>query len=58
MFCVAVNLLEWDDLENIINVLDENTFQLPLKEKASYAARLFQETAAAKNITLKLRKKK
>lgn len=58
LFCVAVNLLELDDLENIINALDENTLNLSLKEKASYATNLFQETAAAKNITLKLRKKK
>lgn len=41
MFCVAVNLLELDDLENIISVLDENTLNLSLKEKAAYAAKLF-----------------
>ncbi len=55
MFCAAVNLLELDDLENIINELDKNALHLSLREKAAYAASLFQETAAAKNITLKLR---
>ena len=58
LFCVAVNLLELDDLENIINALDENTLNFSLNEKAAYAANLFQETATTKNIILKLRKKK
>lgn len=56
LFCVAVNLLEIDDLENIISELDKNTFHLSLKEKAAYAANLLQEAAEAKNIVLKLRK--
>lgn len=58
LFCVAVNLLELNDLENIINELDKYTSNLSLKEKATYAANLFQKTATNKNITLKLRKKK
>ncbi len=58
LFCVAVNLLDLDNLEKIINNLDENTLNLSLKEKATYAANLFQKTAASKNITLKLYRKK
>ena len=58
LFCVAVNLLESEDLENIVRKLDENTLNLSLKEKAAYAAGLFQKTAADKNISLKLRRKK
>lgn len=58
LFCIAVNLLEIDDLENIINELDKHTLNHSLKEKAAYAASLFQKTATNKNITLKLRKKK
>ena len=58
LFCVAVNLLELEDLENIINDLDKNTLNYSLKEKAAYAANLFRETAAARNIALKLRRKK
>ena len=58
LFCVAVNLLDLDNLEKIINTLDENTLNLSLKEKATYAANLFQKTAASKNIALKLYRKK
>lgn len=58
LFCVAVNLFEIDDLENIINELEKNTSNLSLKEKAAYAASLLQETAKQNNIALKLYKKK
>lgn len=58
LFCVAVNLLELDGIENIINELDKNTRNLSLKEKAAYAASLLQKTAANKDITVKLHKKK
>ena len=58
LFCVAVNLLGLDDLENIVNELDKNTSDLLLKEKAAYAAGLFQKILANRNINLKLRKKR
>lgn len=58
LFCVAVNLLELEDLENIISELNENTSDLTLKEKSAYAASLLQEAAKQNNIVLKLRKKK
>lgn len=58
LFCLAVNLLEIDDLENIIHELDKNTLNLSLKEKAAYADNLLQETAGQNNIVLKLRKKR
>lgn len=58
LFCVAVNLLELDDLKHIIQDLDSNTADLPLKEKAAYAASSLQKTAADQNITLKLLRKK
>lgn len=58
LFCVAVNLLEVADLGDILYKLDENTANLSLKEKSAYAAGLFKEAAARKNIVLKLRKKK
>lgn len=57
LFCIAVNLLEIDDLENIINELDKNTLNLSLKEKAAYAASLLQRISVNKNIILRLRKK-
>ena len=37
--------------------LDKDTLNLPLKEKAAYAASLFQTTAVNKKNILKLRKK-
>ncbi len=58
LFCVAVNLLELDELENIINELDVNTSALALKERAAHAVRLLQEAAGKKGIALKLRKKR
>ena len=58
LFCVAVNLLEAGELEDAIEKLDKNTSALSLKEKSMHAANLLQEIAAAKNITLKLHKKK
>ena len=58
LFCVAVNLLELDDLENIVNELDMNTSTFTLKEKSAHAASLLQATANKKSIILKLRKKK
>lgn len=58
LFCVAANLLELNDLENIISELDENTSNLTLKEKSAHAASLLQKSAAKKTLVLKLRKKK
>lgn len=58
LFCVAVNLLELNDLENIISELNENTSNLTLKEKSTHAASLLQEAAKKNHIVLKLRKKK
>lgn len=58
LFCVAANLLEIDDLENVINELEKNALNLSLKEKAAYAAGLLQEAAKQNNIVLKLRKRK
>lgn len=58
LFCVAVNLLELEDLENVIAELDERASNLSLKEKAALASGILQETAEKKNIILKLRKKK
>ena len=57
LFCVAANLLELDDLENIINELDKDTPTFTLKEKSAHASNLIQKIALNKNISLKLRKK-
>ncbi len=57
-FCVAINLLEVHDIAHVIEQLaKEIRKDMPLKEKAAIAARLFQAMAEEKNIDLKLRKK-
>ncbi|NCB50602.1 MAG: DUF3795 domain-containing protein [Clostridia bacterium] len=57
-FCIAVNLLEINDIEfameQTMNSTDQND---PVKEKAAVAVRIFQETAEKRNVVLKLRKK-
>ena len=57
MFCLAVNLMELNDLMMILGQADSETAGLPVKEKAAYVARLLQTCAAEQNIVLKLRKK-
>ena len=57
LFCLAVNLLELDDLRRILEKADRETGQLSPKEKAAYAADLLQEYAVRSGIVLKLRKK-
>lgn len=58
LFCIAVNLLDVNDLENVISELDKNTHNCILKEKAAYASDLLQEIAQKRNILLKLRRPK
>lgn len=57
LFCLAVNLLELDDLRRILEKADREAGELSQKEKAAYAANLLQECAARSGIVLKLRKK-
>lgn len=57
LFCLAVNLLELDDLRAILEAADRGTGELSIKEKAAYVANLLQECAAEQGIVLKLRKK-
>ena len=60
LFCVAVNLLELQELQTVLKEIyrkpDMET--LTLKEKSAFVAGLLQDAAAAKNIDLKLHKKK
>ena len=56
-FCLAVNLLELADINTVITqIAAETAPEMPLKEKAAIAARLFEEMAAQRGIVLKLRK--
>ena len=58
-FCIAVNLLDLQDVETIIKQINAQTTSnnLTLKEKSNVAVALFQVVAQQKNIILKLNKK-
>ena len=60
LFCVAVNLLDLQDLQAVLRQIENRADldTLTLKEKSAFAAGLLQEAAAKNNIELKLRKKK
>lgn len=60
LFCVAVNLLELQELRTILREIDCKTDMetLTLKEKSAFVAGLLQDAAATKNHDLKLHKKK
>jgi len=56
-FCLAVNLLDLHDLKEVIErIVVETTPDMPHKERAKTAARLFEETAQRRGISLKMRK--
>lgn len=59
-FCVAVNLLELEDVRNVMRQItsDGKFGELSLKEKAAYVTGQFQKAADQQGIVLKLRKKK
>ncbi len=58
-FCVTVNLLELAEIKEVINQLTENKelHLLPIKEKSSFVADMFQMIADRKGVELKLIKK-
>ncbi|MCL2663259.1 MAG: hypothetical protein FWE83_08030 [Oscillospiraceae bacterium] len=56
-FCLAVNLLDLQDVKAVMErLVDETTLDMPIKEKAKIAERLFEETAQQRGILLKLRR--
>lgn len=58
-YCVAVNLLELQDIRNVMKEIAgiEGLDELSEKERVSCAAKLFQAAAAKQGIELKLKKK-
>ena len=60
LFCVAVNLLELQELQTVLKEIDRKSDMetMTLKEKSAFVAGLLQDAAATKNIDLKLQKKK
>ena len=57
LFCLAVNLLELDDLQKVVEQIKEEGVGLSIKERAAHIAGLLQEISDQKGICLKLRKK-
>lgn len=59
-FCVAVNLLDLDELQEAMRQIQVNDSlsALPLKAQASHVAEVLQRIADSKNVSLKLIKKK
>lgn len=59
LFCVAVNLLELQELRTILRDIGRRPDMATLtpKEKSALVAGLLQDAAAARNIDLKLHKK-
>ena len=60
LFCVAVKLLDLQDLQAVFRQIEDRADleMLTLKEKSAFAAWLLKAAAAKNNIELKLRKKK
>lgn len=60
LFCVAVNLLELQELRNVIDQIesDSEIEMRTLKEKSAFAAKLLQNAAERNGIDVKLHKKK
>ena len=58
-FCMAVNLIEIEDLKSAVKEIEEEVSvkSLTVKEKAAVATEILKSAAARKNIVLKLRKK-
>lgn len=58
-YCIAVNLLELDDIYGILEQIRKSTAlnTMEMKEKCAYVVKLFQSVAEQRNISLKLRKK-
>lgn len=55
-FCLAVNLLEVDDLNAVLNQSDELTEGMDLFDKSDSMKGLLNDIAEKRNIVLKLRK--
>ena len=55
-FCVAVNLLELQELQTVLREIDRKPDMetLTLKEKSAFVAGLLQDAATTKNINLRL----
>lgn len=56
--CLAVNLLEAEELKTVVRQMDEELGGLPIKEKAACMKKRLEDIAAQRQVVLKLQKKK
>lgn len=59
-FCVAVNLLELEDLKSVMQGIEteKELYSLPIKERAAYMKKRLENIADDRQLVLKLRKKR
>ncbi len=57
LFCLAVNLLDVEDIKKVFDESSRHTTDMPVKDKAGYVSKRLREIAEENNIELKLRKK-
>lgn len=57
LFCIAVNLLDIEEIKKVLDRADTEVRERPLKEKAAYVSDLLRKLAHEKGLKLKLRKK-
>lgn len=54
-FCLAVNLMDVDDLKKVLDEADKSTKNMNLAEKSDFMKDALNECAGMRNISLKLR---
>ena len=54
--CLAVNLMEVDDLKKVLDEADKSTRDMNLAEKSDFMKDALNECAEMRNISLKLRR--
>lgn len=57
LFCLAVNLLEADEIKSVLEAAKAHSDDFTLRERANYVSELLREAAQKKAIELKLRRK-
>lgn len=57
-FCTAVNLLVWEDVNTVMRQIDGVIEPgMPIKMKAAAVARMFEDMAEIRGVSLRLRKR-
>lgn len=57
LYCIAVNLLETEEIKSVLEKAATSIAECPLKEKAAFVSNLLRKIAQENNVELKLRKR-